>query len=126
MAANLRWGLGWGLAYAILYSLVAIGLNLLSGGATAEAYELSIWAIIGTYFATGIMGGILVGLLRPLLTSVWGAMLVGVMIAFPVLVGFGTALYGLPNQWEPALLRELTYAAVVSGTVGGYLQWHQR
>lgn len=126
MRANLRWGLGWGLSYAVIYSLFAGGLNLLSGGTNAEAYDLSIWAIIGTYCAIGVIGGALLGILRPLLTSVWGAMLVGVTIAFPVLVGFGTALYGLPTRWEPGLLPEFAYAAVFAGALGGYVQWHQR
>jgi hypothetical protein len=85
VGANLRWGIGWGIGLAAIYSVIALPLGLLRGcGLRIGGESFSTGRIILIYFGGGILGGLTLGLLRPLTRTKPGAAIVGALVAFPL------------------------------------------
>ncbi|HEX6964639.1 MAG TPA: hypothetical protein VF166_02495 [Gemmatimonadaceae bacterium] len=86
LGQDLRWGIRWGLATALLFSLYALGIFVFAsvGARTNYFASNSPWLVVVSYFAGGIGGGVIAGLLRPLARWALGTMVMGILAAFPV------------------------------------------
>lgn len=113
-----------GLFCASLYSAFALVLYLFGGGsARFEANDTTLLNAIAAYFAGGLAGGATAGLLAPLGKRWYGAMLVGTVVAVPLLTAFFVALDGISrlgdNLWIVAMLTP------IAGPGGGLFVWKQ-
>ena len=113
--ANLVLGALAGVMVAVLISLVAVMMYVLRGPQMFERLGISLTSTIALYFVGGIIGGSLVGLLLPLATWRWGAVLVGIIAAMPVYLGAGVLL------GEDLSIG--IFLAIIVGGVVGYLTW---
>jgi hypothetical protein len=86
VSRDLRWGLGNGLFYAAGFSALVLVLALFRGSTDYPEYGTTTWRVIRVYFAAGVLGGLLVGWLRPITSHRWGARTVGALV--------GTVVYG--------------------------------
>lgn len=100
-----------GIFIATLFSVWAVAVYLVSGGGAFERLGISFGATISIYFAGGIVGGLVVGLIWPLTRWWWGAAVVGVVGALPVYLMASVALDG-------DFLGGTILAIVVGGIVG--------
>ena len=66
LSENLEWGLWYGCAMAAAYSAIAILLFLLRGPKPFVHNGVSLLSTIAVYAIGGILGGFILGLLRPL------------------------------------------------------------
>lgn len=98
MIHNVATGAAVGIVTGFLYVLLAIVLVLLSGGEAGllARHQIRFWELILLYFAGGLMGGVVWGLLRPLNRSLLGAMLNGYFVALPV---FMLTSWLLTRRW---------------------------
>src|SRR6266513_4354116 len=90
IVANLRWGLRYGALFALAFG-VGIGLTVIIQGAGAFAsYHPSVLELLLGGVGLWILGGLVVGLARPLAESSLGylvvATLAGVFVASAVLI----------------------------------------
>lgn len=109
-------GVFGGIAMAVLMSLAALAIAAIGGSRGFEKLGVSVGAVIGTYFAGGILGGLTVGALMPLATWRWGAAILGILGALPVYLGAGMLL-GLSDHSSGLLV-----TTIVGGGVG-YEAW---
>ena len=83
--ADLRWGFTWGIGLAVVFSAyVAVLLFLDALGTENPLFGTRpLWFIGAAYFAGGMSGGVIAGLLRPASRWPLGAMAMGILVAFP-------------------------------------------
>ncbi len=117
------WGVAWGLGGACFFSLYVIGSYAFRGAAFLEHHGLTLAGVLAIYFGVGIVGGAVIGLLRPLLRWRAGAFVVGTAAAFPLAISLGVLKHGhLPGVHWRAAVGLLILAAGTGGIVGA-LVW---
>ena len=114
---NIRWGLWFGLWYAVIYSLFVTAMAILRGSTEYPDQGLNTWIIIATYFALGLVGGVTIGLLRPLLRWGLGAAFVGFVIGTIIFLGIGVAQDG----WSRGVLNKALILGALSGPLTAFL-----
>ena len=114
---NIRWGLWCGLWYAVIYSAFVIGMAILRGSTEYPEHGLNTWIIIATYFALGLIGGVTIVLLRPLLQWGLGAAFVGFVIGTLIFIGIGVAQDG----WSREALTDGVMLGAISGPLTAFL-----
>jgi hypothetical protein len=122
IAGNIGWGIAWGLAFATFLSLYVLMLSALQGSTWFENIEETAWSIIVDYYSAGALGGMVAGLLRPLLSWRIGAFFVGALVGTLV---YGGIAYSMGARWTP----ENVSFALVTGILGGGglgLYWSQK
>ena len=77
-------GVRWGLLYATVYSAVGLVSVLSRGPAVLKPYHLTVLEMIVVYFASGLVGGSVFGLLMPLGRSLVGAVFLGWLVMAPI------------------------------------------
>lgn len=92
LIANLRWGIRWGLLFAAILGSWAVIVFAIRGFKEFAKLEVTISAVIGFYFVSGSVAGVILGLCRPLLKWRSGAGVVGAVSAI-VILGMGQVLY---------------------------------
>jgi hypothetical protein len=113
---NLAVGVLAGLAMAAITSLAAVVVYRVRGPAAFEAFGTTLTSAVALYFAAGIGGGAVVGLLLPLTAWRAGAALVGALAATPLYLGVAALM--LPSDlWSGAI------AATLVGGIVGYGLW---
>jgi hypothetical protein len=112
-----------GLFFAGFYSLFVLLIYPFRGEEPSQSTGVGLVAIIVTYVIGGMLGGAIVGLLRPLMRERWGAILVGMIAALPVVLGFTFAMYGSMATWEGSTWGGTLLTAVVLGTIGAVAWW---
>lgn len=98
---NLRWGVGWGVTLATIFSLfVAVMAGLRGSTAYEDLGNLTTWHAVVYYYAAGVTGGALVGLLRPTHDHYWGKFLSAYLTLLLVYGGGSVALLPImrPND----------------------------
>ena len=119
---DLGWGIFWGLAFALVLTIVLVLLYAVRGSALFETYDTTFGGVVAVYFAGGLAGGAVVGLLRPLTRWRWGAAMVGVFAALPVGAAGRVLRYGLA-PWGPKDTITLVIFAVALGGTVGWIYW---
>lgn len=121
LGRNMIWGAKGGLAFALVFCLWVVVLIVLNrsftigigGGESANA-----GAIMLTYVWGGAAAGAIVGILRPLLKSGFGASAVGIAAAIPVFMGVRVGLKGFaPLDSEDIVVFGLL--SVIAGGLAG-------
>jgi multisubunit Na+/H+ antiporter MnhB subunit len=123
--ADIRWAVGRALVLAVTFGLFAFLVNSLYGG---EAFEAHLHAtpgqVLATYLASALVGGLLIGLLRPVFRHWWGAA-IGGFVGGAILALSMVALDMLRGQWKSShWIIVPIYAATVGVAVG--LAWFKR
>ena len=105
-----------GLVMASIYAMYAIGLYALEGPRPFEQNGTSIAVVLATYYAAGVIGGGVVGLLMPFTASIVGSAAVGVLVAFISFFGIAIANEGPAWRWSSAVWVQLLIFAFLFGT----------
>lgn len=121
IARNLRWGLGWGLVGAALLAGFVL-IQFLVGGLRNQ--ELGIAAILLTYAITGLIGGLILGALRPIAGRRSGAVAIAFLIAIPFAITLRFAKWGF-GPWTRTDTIAVLLTASSLGLVGGLTLHHQ-
>lgn len=112
-------GASWGLFLGLIYCGFA-GLVLLTQGFRNVRLE-----IFGIYLGGGLVGGLLVGALRPWIRSRVTAMTVGVVVMAPLGFGFLLLRNGPIANWDEAQFVALIAGSILLGSMGGKIFWDQ-
>lgn len=81
---NLLWGVRYGCIFAAFYSAIALAIFAFGGEQSFRTYGVTLGQTIALYIASGVLGGAVVGFLRPFTKSRSGAAFVGVLAAIPI------------------------------------------
>jgi hypothetical protein len=100
LLTNVRWGIAYGLGFASMFVLYVLGLFAVRGAQPFERLGTTLTGCIALYLAGGIMTGTLVGLLRPLLVTRRGAMVVGAVATVPTAAGAMVLVAGPITRWD--------------------------
>jgi hypothetical protein len=118
LLANLGWGALWGLLFGLVYVLVLGILFVLQGPVLFHAYNSTFAEVAALYLIGGVGGGLIVGLLRPLLRWRWGAALVGIFAAIPAGAGFQLMRIGSAPWGAKDTLVVMIFSVALGATVG--------
>lgn len=105
-------GLFGGVLGGVFFSLVALAIIAVRGPGIVDRLGLTLMGLMAFYVGAGAIAGTVVGLLLPLATWRWGALLLGSLAAIPVYGGAGVVLGDLD------LGTDLLIAAIIGGAVG--------
>ena len=110
---DMVWGVTFGLAMAALYSLIAIVIYVFAGQEPFAAYEISLGEALIGYWAGGLLGGAIFGVLRPLARKPFGAIVVGIVVAVPASAAI---IFTIDENapWQAVIIM-----ALIFGTIGG-------
>jgi hypothetical protein len=120
---DLGWGLMWGLTATLFFSAWVTFVRGSSGAEPFEDLNVSYRAVVVTYVLLGIFGGLLLGALRPMSHSKWGAAVLGWVLAFVSYAGSLVLLGSPPWQWEAIVWAALTLASGLLGVTAGIVHW---
>jgi hypothetical protein len=73
-----------GLTIAAVFSLYAIVTRIVAGPGAFDQYHMTVVSLVATYVGGALLGGTMVGLLRPITKNPFGAALVGFITAVPI------------------------------------------
>lgn len=110
----------WGVWYAGCYSGIAVILYIVDGPRRFEANDVSLLQVLALYWIGGVLGGAILGLLRPLAHRRLGAMLVGSLVIYPSTAGVMTTMAGSPFAWSG---RDFAGTVVVATLLGSFYAW---
>lgn len=113
---DLRWGVSRGLALALVYAAYATFLRAIRGNEPFEKLQVSYQMVVVGYLCAGLVGGAVVGLLRPMTDTRRGANLVGALAGVLAVTPIGAMLGGSPARWDPFQLLVVLIVGVVMGT----------
>jgi hypothetical protein len=112
---DIRWGVSWGLWIATGFSIIVIALAGFRGSTAYPELGLTTPGIVAIYYALAVVGGSVLGLLRPLSRSKFGGFIVGSVIGTLVYGGAGLAIKGADLLMVPVAL---ILGIAVGGTFG--------
>ncbi len=96
---DIRWGVMVGAGMAGFFSAFACVMFAIRGPRLVAVYHLSLGGFIGFYFLAGILGGFLVGVLKPIAKWHLGAVALGAIAFTPAYFGAALVLEGNPASW---------------------------
>lgn len=118
LRANLRWGAGWGLLLGCL-AVVWVSISYITG-ASADIENRPAWGVLSAvYILAGLLCGLVVGVVRPLLTSFLRSVLLGPVIALPFYLTIDAALGESFLNWDALDWVIFAIPVIVVGTVAG-------
>ena len=123
--ANVLWGVLWGIGYAVFFSLIVLVIYLFRGTRAFDGYGATLGAVLLGYFAGGLVGGTVLGLLRPLNRWKWGAAFVGFVVALPVYASAGVVVSGWYTQWVVEDVLTMVLCALLVGPALGVKLWNE-
>jgi hypothetical protein len=116
---NVARGIGFGVAFATLLTLWVTFLRSVGGPGAFERNQTTYEDVVRVYYAAGLLGGAIVGVLWPFRRSIIGAAIVGVLAIFPMYFGF--SMQQAPRaEWFTAdsLVANAFISSIVGGSVG--------
>ena len=122
---NVGWGIKWGLAAAVFFSVWVTGVRLISGEAPFRDVGVTYAGTVVTYLLLGLVGGCVLGTLRPVAASRSGAILTGWVIAGVVYCGVSIAMGDPPWRWSGFQVVALLLISLLVGSVGGNVHWQR-
>lgn len=94
------WGVRRGLALACLYSAYVIVMAGMQRSAQLDAYGANVYELLLIYFVGGLVGGAVIGALRPLNSTAAGGTFIGALASIPFWVGTLMLFAGVPTRWD--------------------------
>ena len=122
---NIGWGLAWGCGYAVFFSVIALLIYLFGASTPFQANRTTLPVVLLAYLTGGLIGGVLVGLLRPLNRWKRGAALMGLVGASAAYSAIGIAASGWFWQWNPEDIFAAVAAPLLIGPALGVKIWKQ-
>jgi hypothetical protein len=121
IVADLRWGVGWGIGMAVIFSLYALGVFVVFSITKKHNLfaDVTLPLIAGCYFAGGIVGGCIAGVLRPAARRPLGAMAMGALVAFPVYEAVALIIPLLGSDIRTVTFREQLLIGLVCAILVG-------
>lgn len=113
---NLLWGVRYGCIFAACYCAIALVIFAVGGEQSYRSYGVTFGQTIALYITGGLLGGAVVGLLRPLTKTWLGAAFVGVVAAIPI-SWMGMRAVGVTSRGE--LLVGVGVLSLGWGVIGG-------
>jgi len=80
--------------------------------------------ILSVYAITGIFGGVAVALLRPIGQNLFGAMLIGYIVAGILFFCIGVVDAPI-SKWQRSDLLDVLILAAILGPAGGVIVWRE-
>ncbi|HSU93712.1 MAG TPA: hypothetical protein VLI43_08365 [Gemmatimonadaceae bacterium] len=123
LTEDLRIGIRVGLSFSVAFSVLAamafvILLINREAGALKRDTGLNFPEILLLYVAGGLVGGVLIGLLRPLRSTAVGSFVLGSISAFPCFMGYILMTYPR-TEWYPfGVLAALGGSMALCGSLG--------
>jgi hypothetical protein len=122
---NIRWGLFWGVGVAGVFCAFIALESALKGSASFPQYGLTLSQVVGIYLLCGVGIGIMLGLLRPWTSNPIGAMVVGLITAFPAAVIIYSATHGNPSGWNDDEWQNALTMSMLIGPAFGFIRWRR-
>jgi hypothetical protein len=119
---NLKWGLRWGLIVAIAFTGIVVVVALVAGPPPEPSGGPTVPSLIGFYFLGGTIGGLLVGILRPVTAHKAGAIVVGTIVT-AVLLTVLEYLYVMKDRWTMVDTVLVTFLSLVGGPITALMIW---
>lgn len=117
--SNIGWGIKRGLILAATYALIAVAIAALNPGAF-DANDTTLAEVLVIYFMSGLTGGAVIGLARPLLARKNTAYAPAVVAMTIAVFGMAVILEGHPRNWSD----EEWFGVIVGGPLFGVLGVH--
>ena len=118
IGSDIKWGLGWGLWLAVAFSLLGTALLIMQGGVLGRPSRFSFPMVIMGYFLMGAIGGLLLGIFRPLTHRRLGATILGIVVGIAV---YSIAVVIAVGEKKFLTAPGLASALVLGTLMGGYL-----
>jgi hypothetical protein len=100
LGENTLWGVRRGLALACVYSAYVIVVASMQRSIWLDGYGATVYELLLIYFAGGVIGGAVIGVLRPLNSNAAGGALIGALASVPFWVGTLIPVAGMPTRWD--------------------------
>ena len=123
--ANVLWEVLWGIGYAVFFSLIVLVIYLFRGTRAFDGYGTTLGAVLLAYFAGDLVGGTVLGLLRPLNRWKCGAAFVGFVVALPVYAGIIVTFSGWFSSWGEREVFAAVGCALAVGPALGVKLWNE-
>jgi hypothetical protein len=119
---NIRWGVRFGLILAVvLIAFISIGYLVRPNSPSHQA--ISWLAVSGSYLVSGLVCGLIVGVCRPLITSLSRSILLGPVIAFPFYAIVGIVIGNPFWRWDGVYWTIAIIASLIVGSIVGGMYW---
>ena len=120
---NMRWGAGAGFLLGCVYSVIALVIHATKGREPFEANDASLASVLFVYLGGGVVGGAIIGLLRPLAKWRFGAVIMGIAAMLPISLGVNLAVSPGISEWTIHNVNKTLLVAIILGGLGGYVSW---
>ena len=119
---NMKWGALHGLGVGLVFTAWVTFLYIIRGSKPFEANHTTFVAVLGLYLVGGPLAGAIVGLFRPMVRRLPGALLAGAVGGIPAAIAVRLAMFGL------APVSELDFWILAGfclylGPLTGYMFW---
>lgn len=118
---NLKFGVAWGMFVGVVLALFAGAVVILRGGLPESAPPVA--TLLAIYPLGGILGGALIGVLRPWLTTRERVFVIAPLALFPTVAAMLILSDGLPTRWDGATWFAAITTSIVLGIIGGRQLW---
>jgi len=119
---NLKWGLRWGLIVAVAFTGMAVLVAIATGSESDPRGGPPLLNLVGFYFLGGVVGGSLLGLVRPVTAHKIGAIAVGTFVA-AVLLSLLEYLFVIKDHWNSIDTFLVAFLSLIAGPVTTLMIW---
>jgi hypothetical protein len=110
---------------ATFYSAYVLLLYAIRGSEPFDALGVSVGALVGAYYGTGILAGGIAGFCWPVAKTRIGATVLGIVCAFIAYAGVGVTMDGVPWQWTAREWSASITLGVLMGTAVANI-WYRK
>lgn len=124
---NIRWGLSLGLIFTAIFCAYVCVLSIARRSTRFDAYGTTLWGIMAVYLTGGVLGGTLLGVLRPFTKRRMGAIFAGVAVLIPLFTAIWATVAGPSAAWRSDALEGILFCSASLGAfLGNYIWMRER